>query len=123
MAASDGAMDANVIAAMVALVGGIIIATGYIVSVVNDGEMARDDMHAANYKPPPPLSATPSPPSPSSFQTSLSQQPALATTRRELLFQEATHNPPDEASFKLTNVETVNIVASRAKHASTARWR
>ena len=127
-------MDAKVIAAIVVLVIGLVISIGVIVSVVNDGDKAKDKMLVANYKPPPPPSPIPSPPppptspspSPPPPQTPMPSPPPPMpppAARRARLLQEAARKPPKASMFKLTNAETVNLIASRAKKPSATRSR
>ena len=135
MAAGDTtAMDAKVIAAMVVLVIGLVITIGVVVSAVNAGDKAKDEMIVANYKPPPPPSPIPSPPPPPTSPSPSPPPPAVPfphpppsplppAARRARLLQETARKPPKEAMFKLTNAEAVNLIASRTKKLSAVRSR
>jgi len=135
VAAGDtAAMDAKVIAAMVVLVIGLVITIGVVVSAVNAGDKAKDEMLVANYKPPPPPSPIPSPPPPPTSPSPSPPPPAKPmpsppppmpppAVRRARLLQETAHKPPKASMFKLTNTETINLIASRTKKPAAVRSR
>jgi len=127
-------MDAKVIAATVVLVIGLVITIGVVVSAVNAGDKAKDEMLVANYKPPPPPSPIPSPPPPPVSPSPSPPPPAVPlphppppplppAVRRVRLLQETAHKPPKASMFKLTNAEVVDLIASRNKKPSAVRSR
>tara|TARA_Y100000389_G_scaffold156191_1_gene157016 strand:- start:2198 stop:2551 length:354 start_codon:yes stop_codon:yes gene_type:complete len=117
-------MDPKVIAAMVALVIGLVITIGVVAAAVNDGDKAKEEMMIHLYNPPPPPSPAPLSPSPPSLPPPSPPPlppPSSPPTSRRLSSYEKWQSGGNP-TFPITDTEKRDLFADLAKRrATTAR--
>lgn len=115
-------MDAKVIAALVVLIVGLILAIGAVAAAVNDGDKAKDKMLIANYSPPPPPSPIPSPPPPPVSPSPSPPPPQAPVVRRVRALKNVDPRVPG-TTYKFSDAEKYGIFAASAKKAASSHAR